>query len=202
MYATNYFETVILSALRGQSQTAPSAQQAITHIGVLDSLTGGNMLLYGEFDDAMLVLANEAPVIVAGEAQWWITGSFSTAFRTKILNFLRKTDLAGITPHVGLYNGSPESGGSELSGGGYARQAATFSAPAEQAAGPTQIVSTNAVTFARATTPWGDWSYTVLMDAASSGNVIGFDAKPGGAREVRKGLRVLIPTGKYKISAH
>ena len=181
---------------------APNSQQAITHVGVLDSVTGGNMLLYGQFDEHMQILANESPVIVAGEAQWWITGSFSTAFKTKVLNFVRGASLTGVTPYVALYNGDPESGGLELSGSGYARQAVTFAAPAEQGGGQSQIASAATVTFPRALTPWGTWSYTALVDAISSGALIDFGARPGGAREARKGLRVIINAGDYKVSMH
>lgn len=147
MFATNYFEKLILNTMRGQTAAAPSALYlalylnspgesgtegtevsyagyarqhvafsnpapmnggigvmnlsdvtfpvtpipigAVTHIGVLDSQTGGNMLLYGEFTQSVAVDANEAPVIVAGEAQWWMTGAMSVAYRTRVLNLLQ-----------------------------------------------------------------------------------------------------------------
>ena len=60
---------------------APSAAGTITHLGIFDAQTTGNMLLYGALADAQAIEAQEAPVIVAKEAKWYLTGNMSDHFR-------------------------------------------------------------------------------------------------------------------------
>ena len=176
---------------------APAPVGTVTHIGILDSLTGGNMLLYSELTESMVINANEAPVIVAEESQWWMTGNISTAYKTKILNVLRGINCAGFDPFLSLYNGNPESGGSELSGGGYGRVALAFSAPAEQATGQMKTSNSVRATTSRSTAAWGTWTYDVIMDAASNGIPVFFVSRA--AKEVRKGLLVIIEAGDLSL---
>lgn len=178
----------------------PVTLGAITHVGVLDSPTGGNMLLYGEFTEPIGVEASEAPVIVAGEAQWWMTGQMSTAYRTKVLNLLHGQSIAGFIPHLALFHGSPEDGGAELSGDNYARVALPLSAPSEQVGGQMQVSNSEQVTTARASTSWGTWSYTAVCDAATSGSVVYYAARA--AKEVRKGMLVMVGSGALNLSMH
>lgn len=178
----------------------PSALGTITHIGILDSLTGGNMLVYGEFTESITVSANEAPVIVAGEAQWWLIGHMSNAYKAKALNFLRGTNLSGKNPYLSLFNGNPESAGSELNGGGYARVLLTFGAPTEQASGNMQIANSLSASTARATTAWGTWTYTVIYDAASSGEPMFYIQRT--AKEMRKGLLAMVDVGALNVAVN
>lgn len=258
MYATNYFETMVLNLLREQSASAPTAlylglylsspgetgqagteasysgyarQQivfsapaalngghgvqnvsditfpqtpialgTITHIGVLDSLSGGNMLLYGEFTESVGVEASEAPVIVAGEAQWWMSGQMSQAYRQRVLGLLHGQAVAGFIPHLALYNGNPEDGGAELSGDNYARVALPFSAPAEQVGGQMQIATSEQVTTARASTAWGAWNYTAIFDAPTGGQAVFYASRAH--KDVRKGMLVVVGEGGVHLSVH
>ena len=71
--------------------------------------------------------------------------------------------------YVGLSTGSfgDDNSGTELSGSGYARQAATFAAASSGSA------ATNAtVNFPTATGSWGAVSHWGLFDASSSGNLL------------------------------
>lgn len=165
----------------------------ITHIGIMDSLSGGNMLLYSELTESLTVIADEAPVIVSGEAQWWFTGNLSDAYKTKVLNILRATNVAGFVPYLSFWSGSPESGGAELSGGGYARVALTFGAPEEQSSGQSKISNSVRATTYRSTEPWGTWAFTVIMDAASNG-VPAFYIQRS-AKDVRKGMLIIVEVG-------
>lgn len=180
--------------------TAPTAAGTVTHIGVLDSLTGGNMLIYAELTEPLVILANEAPVIVAGEAQFWLTGNMSNAYKTKVLNLLRNINITGFVPYLSLFNGNPEDGGSELSGGGYGRVALQFSAPAVQSSGQTQISNSVRATTARATSSWGTWTNTVIFDAASNGNPVFYNTRS--AKEMRKGLLAVIEVGGLSLAVN
>lgn len=258
MYATNYFESLVLNTLRGQTAPAPAALYlalflnnpgetgtegaevsyagyarqrvtfsspaamnggtgvqnvsditfpvtpvalgAVTHVGVMDSQTGGNMLLYGEFTESVGVEANEAPVIVAGEAQWWMSGNMSAAYRKKVFGLLHNQAITGFIPYLALYHGNPEEGGAELSGDNYARAALPFAAPAEQVGGQMQITNSDAVTTNRASNSWGTWSYTAICDAPTGGQVVFFGNRP--AKDVRKGMLVSVAQGALNLSIH
>ena len=178
----------------------PVAIGTITHLAVCDSLTGGNKYLYGEFTESLHVQANEAPVIVAGEAQWWWQGNMSNAYKTKTLNVLRGTSCLGCYPHLALYDGLPESGGSELSGLGYSRPALTFSAPEEQVGGQMQIANSLAASTARAAAAWGAWDYTVIMDANTSGQPVWYAQRT--PKLMRKGLLASVAVGALRVTVN
>ncbi len=83
---------------------------------------------------------------------------------------LRNTSFTSpATVYVGLYTTDPGEGntGTEVSGGSYARIAATFGAPSNG-------VSTNssAVTFPTATGTWGTISHIGILDALTGGNLL------------------------------
>lgn len=258
MYATNYFETMILNVLRGvqagapatvyvglfltnpteagvgtevsytgyQRQAiafaapaamqngigvqnsaeitfpiAPSAAGTVTHLGVFDSQTSGNMLVYGELETPQSIEAQEAPVIVAGEAKWWLSGNMSTYFKTKVLNLLRGTSCAGITPYFSMFSGDPDDGGTELSGSNYARLQLAFSSPSEQPTGEMKIATTATVTTARASDSWGTWAYSVVNDAETGGNPIFFKQKSP-SKVMRAGLLATITAGDLSLAVN
>jgi len=256
MYATDYFETIILNLARGISATAPTTmylalylndptdtgegteasyagytRQAIafsapaisgqgmaiqntseitfataasnvgtvTHVGVLDSLTGGNMYVYGQLSDPLVVQANIAPAIRASAMQWISTGKLSNTYKTKILNLMRGIDCAGFTPYLALCNGSPEAGGAEFVGGGYERIPMTFSSPTSQGGGAMLIQNSAAVTGPMATDTWGSMTHIALYDAASGGAPYVIDeANP--STNMTKGRTVVFDVGALKIS--
>lgn len=180
--------------------TATTAAGTVTHVGVMDSLTAGNMLIYGELTDPLVVAANEAPVVVAGEAQWWLSGQMSNAYRTKVLNVLRGTSCSGFVPYLALYNGDPENGGSELNGTGYERVKLVFSAPAEQSSGQMLISNSEKAATSRAGDAWGTWTYTAIYDADSNGNPVFCSERS--SKEIRKGLMVIVEAGKLKLAVN
>lgn len=85
--------------------------------------------------------------------------------------------LLGATPtrpsaiYLGLFNVTPSDtgGGTEVVGGGYTRQAATFAATTS---GTGQTSNTNTVTFTANGANWGAVVGLGLYDAASGGNLL------------------------------
>lgn len=174
------------------------AAGTITHIGVLDSLAGGNMLARGELIEPLIIGAQEPPVFLAGDVLFYLTGNLSKAWKTKVLNVFRGMSIQGITPYFSLWNGSPESSGSELSGDNYQRVALTFGAPADQASG--QIIARNsmAVAFPRPSTGWGTWTHSALYSAATSGEPVYI--KPlVEAMELKRGYMPTIAEGALEV---
>lgn len=180
---------------------APSAAGTITHLGIFDSQTSGNMLLYGELESPQSIEAQEAPVIVAGEAKWWVSGNMSQYMKEKVLNIIRGTNCAGITPYLAMFNGDPDDGGTELSGANYARLQLAFSSPSEQPTGEMKIATTADVTTARASSSWGTWAQTVVMDADGGGNAI-FSKAKSPSKVMRAGMLATITAGGLSLAVN
>ena len=81
---------------------------------------------------------------------------------------------APATVYVGLLTASATDTGtltSELSGDGYARQAATFGAPTQNA-GVGEVSNSVEILFPEATGAWEEVTHFVVVDADSAGNVL------------------------------
>jgi hypothetical protein len=95
--------------------------------------------------------------------------SFSDYNEDKILNLtLRGQAFAPPTPYVALFTSDPgeAGGGTEVSGGGYARQVATFGAPSGGVCLNSVLIVLGPATGA----PWGTVTHAVIFDALSGGN--------------------------------
>lgn len=75
--------------------------------------------------------------------------------------------------YVALYTVAPSEsgGGTEVSGGSYARQAATFTVSGDT---PTEAENASAIEFPTATGSWGTIVAAGIFDASTSGNLIAF----------------------------
>lgn len=179
---------------------SPIAVGTATHIGVHDSVTGGNMLLYGDFTESIQIDADEAPVIVGGQAQWWLTGQASNAFKTKCMNYLHGQDLLGFTPYYAMYSGNPEQGAAELTGANYARVPVTFTAPEEQVGGQAMIRNSERFATERATESWGTLVFAAIMDSQTVGSSVYYNQKT--PKEIRTGLMVIYDVNQLSISVN
>ena len=100
--------------------------------------------------------------------------SFSNDFETRVLNYVFTT--SSVTRptawHVALYTAAPSDtgGGTEVSGGAYARQAVTFSVSGNTA------TNTAALEYATATAAYGTVSHVGVFDASTGGNLIAYAA--------------------------
>ena len=75
--------------------------------------------------------------------------------------------------YVGLLTATPSdsAGGTEVSGGSYARQICSFTITGT---GTAQAANTSAITFPTATADWGIVGWIGIYDAVSSGNLVAF----------------------------
>lgn len=226
MYATNYFEEIMLNLPRGISAAAPTtiylalflndpgdpgggtevlysgyARQPISfsspapsgnghsmqnsealtyaeaavsvgnvsHVGVMDSLTGGNMYLYGQLEEPLAIAAGIAPVVRAGTIKWTWSGKMANAYKIKCMNILRGISCVGFTPYLALCNGNPEDGGAEFSGNAYERAAIAFAAPSQQAGGACLITNSARIESPVATGTWGQLTHIAIYDSQSNG---------------------------------
>jgi hypothetical protein len=96
-----------------------------------------------------------------------------------VLNVLRGTALAGVTPYVGLFSVPPADdagAGTELAGSGYQRQAITFGAPAADVGNVRKVSNTNNIQFGPALADWLEAVAFGVFDAQSNGNLLYWDA--------------------------
>lgn len=149
---------------------APASAGSVTYVAVMDSLSGGNMWLYGQLDQALTIQTGVSPVFRAGAVRWIWSGNLSTYYRTAIMNVLRGTNCSGFAPYVALCNGDPTGAGNEFSGNNYTRISVTMSAPAQQTSGTALSQNTAEILSGVATGNWGTLDTVAIYDAASSGN--------------------------------
>lgn len=174
------------------------AAGTVTHIGIMDSLVGGNMLARSELTESLVIGANEPPVFLAGDVLFYLTGNMSNAYKKRLLNVFRGISITGVSPCFSLWNGSPEQAGSELAGDNYARAPISFSAPSEQASGQLIVSNSTSTTFNRPSTAWGIWTFSAIYSAASGGEPIYIQALTEPV-EVKKGYMPTIEPGALKV---
>ena len=152
---------------------ANSSAGSVTYVAVFDSLSGGNMFLYGQLDTALVVQSGVSPVFRAGSVKWIWTGNLSNYYRTAVMNVLRGTNCTGFAPYVAFCNGDPTASGSEFSGGNYARIAVTMSAPSQQTSGTAMSQNTADVLSNISTGNWGTLTHVAIYDNITGGNPYG-----------------------------
>lgn len=96
--------------------------------------------------------------------------SLADTFETRALQWLFTTD-SPTRPtawYIGLYTAAPTDagGGTEVSGGSYARKSATFSVTGDTA------TTTGDVIFPTPTADWGTVTHIGVFDALSGGNLV------------------------------
>ncbi|MDW8206835.1 MAG: hypothetical protein RMJ43_03290 [Chloroherpetonaceae bacterium] len=109
------------------------------------------------------------------------TGVAMTTFLADALlnHVLRNTPFTSPTNiFIGLFTSNPgeSGGGTEVSGGGYARQQVTFGAPQDNAPDGRRCTNSSAVTFPQATANWGTITHAGLFSTATGGNMLFYGA--------------------------
>ena len=61
----------------------------VTYVAIMDSLTGGNMYLYGRLEEVLNISAGNAPVVRAGAVKWIWSGKMANAYKIKCMNICR-----------------------------------------------------------------------------------------------------------------
>jgi hypothetical protein len=123
---------------------------------------------------------------------------FSDYYENKVIDHMLRNQAftPPATVYVGLYTAAPTDagGGTEVSGGSYARQAVTLAAAS---AGATQ--NSADITFPTATADWGTIVAAGLFDAASAGNLLAWNNLTA-SKTVNSGDTFKITAGSLTIS--
>lgn len=124
--------------------------------------------------------------------------SFTNAFETSVLTWSLTT--GSVTRpaawYIALFTSDPTdtgSAGTEVSGGSYARTAATFSVSGDTAS------NTAGIEFPAASASWGTVSHIGVMDASTGGNML-VHAALSTAKAIASGDVFRIPTGDLDIT--
>lgn len=170
----------------GSAITFPQAGSGgwgtVTHFGLWDASTAGNLLLYGTLDASKVIDDGDTPSFAIGAFDIDFTGNspgpggLTTYTENELLDhFLNDGawDTSAITIHVGLFTSAPSDagGGTEVSGGSYARVSHGATSDWNAAASGSKSNATQ-VDFPTATASWGTVTHFGLFDASTSGNLI------------------------------
>lgn len=123
---------------------------------------------------------------------------FSNYLENALINAtLRATTYtAPATVYVGLFTSDPTDAGSgtEVSGGSYARQSATFTAPSNGA-----TVSNADITFPQATAAWGVVGWIGIFDALTTGNLL-YHTALDASKDIQLGDIFKISAGNLSVT--
>lgn len=123
--------------------------------------------------------------------------SFTNAFETTVLQWAFTTGAATRPTawHVGLFTAAPgeAGGGTEISGGAYARQSAAFTVSGNLA------TNSAALEWPTAAADWGTITHIAIFDAASAGNMLAY-ASLAASKNITTGDVFRIPAGDLDIT--
>lgn len=123
--------------------------------------------------------------------------SFSDFLENELLDhvFRNSAYTQPTTVYAAAYTVAPTDagGGTEVTGGSYAREAVTFSAASGGA-----ITNSSAVTFTTATANWGDVVAIGIFDASTAGNLLAWDGVT--STTINSGDTLQINAGDLDIS--
>lgn len=123
--------------------------------------------------------------------------SFTNYTETEVLEWLL-TGGAVTRPtawYVGLFTAAPgeTGGGTEVSGGSYARESATFTVTGNTASNSANIE------FTEATASWGTITHAAIFDAVSGGNMLAY-ASLTASKTIDSGDILRIPAGDLDVT--
>ena len=123
--------------------------------------------------------------------------SFSNTFETRVLTWVFTSGSATRPTawYVALFTTNPaeDASGTEVSGGGYARQSATFTVSGNTAS------NSGAIEYPTATAGYGTVSHVGVFDASSGGNLISYAALTT-SKTIETGDVLRIPAGDLDIT--
>jgi hypothetical protein len=178
------------SAVTGSSVT-------VTHVGLYDALTSGNLLWYKALTTPKLFDVGSIPVIPTTQLVVSASGNWSNYLIPRILDHLvGRAAFTMPTPRLALYTTNPTAAdsGTESNLGGYARLTIEFSAAAAGA-----ITNANLEDFGSASSGSNTITHYGLRDAATLGNLLIFGPWDASAL-VESGDFYKLPAGNLDIT--
>jgi hypothetical protein len=175
----------------------------MTHWGIYDASSGGNLLVWGALDTPAAVGTGDTPTFDVGALVISMGGNFGNTVRAGLLDlaFGGQTYTRPSTVYGGLFTAPPgqAGGGTEVTGGTYSRISITNNATnfPSASAGAKSLGVTHA--YPTATASWGAVTDFALFDSASGGNILFFKTLTT-TRSVASGQTFRIAAGDLDVS--
>lgn len=154
--------------------TATAVWGLVTYIGIYDAVTGGNLLFWGQLSSSQQVDTGDVFKIAAGDLDISLTNHFSYFLANELLDHILNSanyPTLGTNIYVALFTTTPGrdgTGGTEVSGGSYARENVTsWDAPSNGVTANTSLQE-----YPTATADWGTIVGAGIYDAATVGNLL------------------------------
>ncbi len=145
----------------------------VTHVALWDASTAGNMLWWKAVTTSKLFVVGAAPKILDTELSIQANDNFSNYLKPKIVDHMLKNTAFNSpgTTYLAMYTTNPTAAdtGTEVSGGGYARQSVTWNAASGGVAD-----NNGKIDFGTASANLGSISHFGIRDASTSGNLLVF----------------------------
>lgn len=168
------------SAANTEIITFPQATGAwgtVTHYGIWDAATDGNMLAYGALSESKVIVSGNIPTIAAGGISISVsTGAISNYLANKMLDHMLKTAeyMVPTNLFVGFSTANPGDNSAGLAepsaGNNYSRTQCNIWNAATATTG--QVANTDAVVGPAASGSWGAITHVAIFDAATAGNLL------------------------------
>lgn len=173
----------------------------LTHWGIFDALTSGNMLAYGALNSSIPTAAGNVPFVAAGSSIISVNaGAASDYLANTLLNFIfRNTAFSVPSLYVAMCDANPTDSGTGTTisepGGNYARVSVTAWSNAASGA----LSNEAAIVFPTPSANWPTITYSAICDAATLGNLLLYaTATPNQAPLI--GDPVQFPIGDYDVT--
>lgn len=157
----------------------------VTHWGVWDASSGGNMLAHGAFVTSKSIVSGNTPSVATGVVYVeFSAGEISDYLANKLLDLaFRNTAYTAPDTYLGLTtatiaDSNTGSTVTEVSGGSYARVQINpngGSSPTWDVAASGVVDNTHDVSFPEATGSWGTVVAVGIFDASTAGNLLFYD---------------------------
>jgi hypothetical protein len=181
---------------------ASGAWGTISHWGIFDASSGGNMIAHGSFSVSKSVVSGNIPKINSGDLDIsFNSGGVTTTLANKILDHVFKVTSMNQADSlwVALATSSPGDAGSqsgEPAGNNYAR----VNVNAWNAAASGATANTSDVTFNTASGSWGTIAHTFIVPDATSGGTTWLYAAVDSSQAVEANDIPKFPAGDIDIT--
>lgn len=150
---------------------------SIPYVGLYDSLSGGNLLMWGQFSIAKYSAISSVFKIKSGQLSIELSGAFSLYLRNNLIEHIFRNNsfsspsniYAGIGTSVGSKNSSISEPSSES---GYSRTSAISFSTGSGGGGDNPILNLTEFSFLATGGNWGTISTIGYFDAATNGNLL------------------------------
>ncbi len=158
--------------------TASASWGTVTHFGIRDASSGGNLLAWGALTSSALVDTGDTISFDEGGLAISLGGAFGTSVRSGLLDlaFAGLSYARPSTVYAALYTSPPSAsgGGTEVATGSYARVAIPNNGSNFPSASSGSKSNGTQFTFPTATSAWGTVTDAALLDSSSGGNILLF----------------------------